>query len=269
MKYVFLTVAALAVCFGVSYLLARLLRRHFSDPRKKLKTFAVTFLGGIILILLIGLGYMSIYARAGEQAKAALQGNDTVTVSEINGGWFFDGPSETEAIVFYPGAKVDSAAYAPLMLRLAEKGYDCFLAEMPFHFALLDSDAADTFISAYSYDTWLMAGHSMGGMTAAAYASAHADIVDGVILLAAYPAEDIADGMKLCSIYGSEDGCLERNVYSSSKSFWPSGAMEAVIDGGNHALFGDYGEQKGDGSALITGEAQQAFTAETIADYFG
>jgi len=163
-KYIILTVAVLVICFGLAYLPARLL--HFSAPRKMFKRLVVTFLFGIVLMALVGLGYLSVYYSAGTQALAALQGNAYVSVQEIDGGYFFDGPGRSDAIVFYPGAKVDAAAYAPL-LQLAEAGYDCFLAEMPAHIALLDSNAADAFISAYAYDTWIMAGHSMGGMVEA------------------------------------------------------------------------------------------------------
>ena len=41
-----------------------------------------------------------------------------------------------------------------------------------------------------------------------------------------------------------------------------------MIDGGNHAQFGDYGEQDGDGKATITPEEQQRQTAEEIVNFF-
>ena len=37
-----------------------------------------------------------------------------------------------------------------------------------------------------------------------------------------------------------------------------------MIPGGNHAQFGDYGPQRGDGEAVITPDEQQTQTAQTI-----
>jgi hypothetical protein len=37
----------------------------------------------------------------------------------------------------------------------------------------------------------------------------------------------------------------------------PGNHKEYVIQGGNHAQFGDYGEQKGDGTAAISAQEQQ------------
>ena len=43
--------------------------------------------------------------------------------------------------------------------------------------------------------------------------------------------------------------------------------IELVLEGGNHAGFGAYGEQKGDGMADITSIQQQVETAEAIMDF--
>jgi len=42
---------------------------------------------------------------------------------------------------------------------------------------------------------------------------------------------------------------------------------EIVLQGGNHAGFGYYGLQKGDGKADITTEQQQMETAKAIAEF--
>ena len=42
---------------------------------------------------------------------------------------------------------------------------------------------------------------------------------------------------------------------------------EVVIDGGNHAQFGSYGVQKGDGTAEISASDQLEITAEKIIDF--
>ena len=167
-------------------------------------------------------------------------------------------------MIFYPGAKVDTEAYLPLMKRIADNGVDCFLADMPLRLALLNKNAADQFISHYSYDCWLLGGHSMGGMVAAGYAAQHPDKVDGVVLLAAYPNEKMNDAAGLLSIYGTEDGVLNRKAYEKPKPLFPPLFTEIVMNGGNHSQFGSYHLQSDDGEASITASEQQAQTAFAI-----
>ena len=69
------------------------------------------------------------------------------------------------------------------------------------------------------------------------------------------------------SLYGSEDGVLDREKYDSSKSNLPEKFTEVVIDGGCHAGFGLYGPQKGDGIPALTAEEQIKITARAVADF--
>ena len=72
------------------------------------------------------------------------------------------------------------------------------------------------------------------------------------------------DSEKLLSIYGSNDGCLSRNEYRESKGLWPKLRTELIINGGNHAGFGYYGPQKGDGEAEISPYEQQSWTIDSV-----
>ena len=217
-----------------------------------------------ILCLVAGFFYLNIHYSAEEEALAVLSDPDGATVTKIDGGYRVDGPGERVAMIFYPGAKVDTEAYLPLMKRIADNGVDCFLADMPLRLALLNKNAADQFISHYSYDCWLLGGHSMGGMVAAGYAAQHPDKVDGVVLLAAYPNEKMNDAAGLLSIYGTEDGVLNRKAYEKSKPLFPPLFTEIVMNGGNHSQFGSYHLQSDDGEASITASEQQAQTAFAI-----
>ena len=47
-----------------------------------------------------------------------------------------------------------------------------------------------------------------------------------------------------------------------------SGSLrELVIDGGNHAQFGNYGEQRGDGKSVISGQDQQNQAVEAVREF--
>lgn len=64
------------------------------------------FLFIVIALLLILFGaffvYFSIYYHATEEAHAALKSDERVKVSQTNYGWFFDGPSDRDALIFTP-----------------------------------------------------------------------------------------------------------------------------------------------------------------------
>ena len=49
--------------------------------------------------------------------------------------------------------------------------------------------------------------------------------------------------------------------------YLPEDALTYVIDGGNHANYAYYGEQKGDGEATITREEQQEELLDLMAFY--
>ena len=51
---------------------------------------------------------------------------------------------------------------------------------------------------------------------------------------------------------------------AGAKGYWPENFTEKVISGGNHAQFGSYGAQKGDGQASITAAEQQKQTSDEI-----
>ncbi len=262
MKYLFYTLAAVIVLFGISWLFVSLLagKRKLSVGKKA----SLSVLVSILLLLLSGLGYFSVYYHADETAKHALSDDGVVTAMKGNGVYFFDGPGEDRALVFYPGAKVEAEAYAPLMREISRFGIDCFLVEMPLNFALLGIDRADEIISRYDYEEWILSGHSLGGVAASNYASKHPEEVDEVILLASYPNSPLSDDQRLLLIYGSEDGCLGREQYENSRINWPANSEEIVLEGGNHAQFGSYGKQKGDGEAAVSPERQIADTVEMI-----
>lgn len=220
----------------------------------------------ILLIFLLLTGgafvYLMQYYHASGKAVGALSSDGKVKVSETVNGWRFDGPGRESAVIFYPGAKVDARAYAPLMHRLAENGRDAFLVKMPFRMAFFNMNAASDLIGKYNYQHWYLMGHSLGGVAASSYAADHQKNVDGLILLASYPTEKI--NCPLVSIRGSRDGVLKLDPYQKARSYWPRKSEEVIIAGGNHAQYGDYGVQKGDKTATVSRSSQQEQTAEVV-----
>lgn len=264
MKYIILSLAALAVSIALSVIITRCL-----TGKKKTKPVFRAIIGTILaaaLFLGIAMIYLSLYYRADEDALKYLKSTENVTVTKTDTAWFFDGEGRDKALIFYPGGKVEETAYAPVLHKLAERGVDCFLIKMPFRMAVFGANKADDIIRAYDYDEFFIAGHSLGGSMAAGYALSHPDDLTGVIMLASYPTGKLDDSMKYLSIYGSNDCVLEKDTYEKSKSDWPMNAKELIIEGANHSQFGRYGLQRGDGEALISCDEQEDRTVEAILD---
>ena len=213
----------------------------------------------LIVLVLASVVYLTDYYPAAEDDGVFKD----VRVSQEEGLMTFDGPGTGSALIFYPGGKVEYSAYAPLMSRLAESGIDCFLVDMPVNLAFFGVDKADEIIETNDYNKWFIGGHSLGGVAAAMYAADHD--LDGLILLASYPTDEIDE--PVLSVYGSEDGVLDMEKYEEAKELLPEDSSEVVIAGGNHAQFGDYGEQDGDGVATITADEQQDATVNAILEF--
>ena len=218
----------------------------------------------IVVLALAAALYVSDYYRAGETAAACIEDPAPIEVREFTRGLVFDGPGKEKALIFYPGAKVEYTAYAPLMKRLAEEGMDCFLVRMPLNLAVFAKNRASEIISENEYDNWYIGGHSLGGAVAALYAADND--LDGLVLLAAYPTKEIDE--PVLEVYGTCDGVLEMDKLEEGDQYLPEDNMEVEIRGGNHAQFGDYGAQKGDGKAEISAEEQLETTVEAIKEFF-
>ena len=177
-----------------------------------------------------------------------------------------EGRDPIAGLIFYPGGKVEHTAYTPLMEALASEGILCVLVEMPFRLAVLDMNAAEGIPEAFpEVEHWYMGGHSLGGSMAASYLSSHTEDFAGLILLGAYSTADLSQsGLSVLSVYGSEDGVLNREKYAEYRPNLPEGFAETVIEGGNHAFFGAYGEQEGDGTATVTPAEQVRETVAAI-----
>lgn len=204
------------------------------------------------------------------EALSAINSTELVEVVSRNDYQAFIPKDETgqDGLIFYQGGKVEAEAYAPLMEALAEEGIPSYLVDMPFNLAVFDINAASTVINEESnVENWYLAGHSLGGAMASSYAEKNADQLAGLILLASYSAVDLTEvDLPTLLIYGTADEVLDKERYEESRSFVRN-MEELVLEGGNHAQFGDYGEQVGDGTATMSASEQLKETVEGIVNF--
>lgn len=264
MKYALICSLILILCIGIGIGISLIIRKQ-TKLKKKRYVFLFTSIISIFLLFVCFFSYVGIYYHADSSVKEYLKSSDSVTVTKISSGYYFDGKGSNKAIIFYPGAKVEYTSYALLMYDLASEGIDCFLVKMPFNLAFFGSNKANSIIKNYDYESYYLMGHSLGGSMASLYASSNSDKIDGVILLASYSTKKL--DMDVLSIYGSNDGCLNLKEYEKNKTNLPSNYKEVIIDGGNHAQFGSYGKQKGDKKATISNELQKKYTICKIIDF--
>jgi len=220
-----------------------------------------------VLALVLGCGlYVGDYYRA-EETVMSLPASVLVEAADDRIVFL---PEEASAgLIFYPGGKVEFTAYAPLMAKLAERDVLCVLLKMPLNLAVLDMDAAAGIPEQFpEVESWYLAGHSLGGSMAASFAGKQADTYDGLILLAAYSTEDLTEtGLEVCSLYGDRDGVLDLEKYREYRNHLPEDTLELVLEGGNHAGFGSYGTQAGDGTSALEAGAQIQWTVDRILEF--
>lgn len=182
-----------------------------------------------------------------------------------------EGPSGT-GVVFYPGARVEAEAYvaswAPVVART---GVTVVLPDLRLNLALLDSARGESAVEAApEISEWYLGGHSMGG----AFAAQHLGTGDGdtewagLVLWASYAIESAEladrDELRVLTVSGGRDGVLTPDGVAERRPNLPEGAVVEVVEGMNHAQFGAYGGQVGDGDPEMTdAEAHAALTEIT------
>lgn len=229
----------------------------------------------LLLMLALGAGAFVLWATTpdGEllpEALAAMTSDSHVTVTTND--WLAFIPNDappTAGLILYPGARIQPEAYAPLARQIAEAGYLAVIVYVPLNLATLNPSVASAVIENFSaIDTWVVGGHSRGGVAAAMFAADNPQSVDGLVLLASFPANDtLADtAMGTVSIYGTNDGLLNMSDVLAAESSLPPQTHFVAIAGGNHSQFGYYGLQSGDGEATISREEQIGQTVAEILD---
>lgn len=237
-----------------------------TKDRKKL-----VIISTILIILAVGIiAWLNDSYKPQTLAKEALVSDSLVEVNVgKNISFTPKNVKPTKGFIFYPGAKVEPEAYAPMCKEIAKEGYEVVIADMPFNLAIFSYKKAQKIINQYSdIETWVVGGHSLGGTMAAKFASEN-NTVDGVVLLASYPMGDELKNMSkdVISIWGSKDGVVNFENLIKSKEKLPKDTTYVEIEGANHAQFGDYGQQKGDQDPTITKEEQMDISIDNIVKF--
>lgn len=171
-------------------------------------------------------------------------------------------------VIFYPGGRVHHLSYLPVLQRLVRMGYPVFLVRMPCYLAVFDYQRAEKVMAKHpEVPHWVIGGHSLGGAMAAHYAARQPERFRGLFLWGAYPSEkDDISGLELPvqMICADCDGITTQEKVARVRAQLPSNTRWKVIEGGNHAQFGDYGPEKKDIPAELPAKTQWDLIAEEM-----
>jgi dienelactone hydrolase len=203
-----------------------------------------------------------------QTAYDSLASSETVLVTIGDLISFKPDPMPKTGLIFYPGGHVDARSYAPLAHAIAEENYLVVIAKMPFNLAVFNKNAALKIIEENPLvENWVIGGHSLGGAMAASLVYDEPELFKGLVLLASYPPEnnDLSTvNIDVVTIYASNDLLATPDKIDASLDLLPPDTVSVLIEGGNHAQFGYYGVQGGDGEPEISLDQQQTITLIAI-----
>lgn len=181
--------------------------------------------------------------------------------------------SSNTGFMFYPGGLVDPHGYLELASMFANSGigHHVIIAKMPANLAVLDAKAAVKILKEFPDEQWVLGGHSLGGAMACSLLDKESERFEGLVLMASYPSTstDLSkwEGAVL-SLTASNDMVVDQAKFLEGKALLPPLASYYDIAGGNHSGFGTYGDQKGDGEANISREAQHLIIIEQMQNFY-
>lgn len=230
----------------------------------------------LLTIIIIGVLGMIVWSKTGTYparmvALSALETTNKVTVTQDKWITFTPVGMVETGLIFYPGGLVEPGAYAPILHRIAEDGVLVIIVPMPLNLAIFNPGAANSVIENFPNITkWFLAGHSLGGATAAIFADNNSTKIDGLALWDSYPpnSADLSDNtISVLSIFGTTNNFPNTDNFNDKKHLLPEDTIFIAIEGASHAQFGDYGPQKGDVVPSISLAEQHERVAEIMLDF--
>lgn len=221
---------------------------------------------GALAALLVMIFFFLIWAntpyRADRAATLEVFRNGNVTVTTVDEGILMqpaadsaDAPNSPVGLIFIPGARVDPYAYMFQLSGVVEEyGATVLITKPTLNLAFFDRRGVDDVTTAApDIDRWFVGGHSLGGVRACLMTPDAA--LEGLVLFGSYCANDVSDsGLTVLSVAGENDLLSDLATIDEAAPLLPADAQFIVIEGANHASFGDYGVQSGDGERTITSD---------------
>lgn len=183
---------------------------------------------------------------------------------ETNDAFLFGDEDAPVNIIILPGGLVTSEAYLYLASELYLKGYQVTIVKPPLYLSILAPNQAKAYLEDDMKN--VIIGHSLGGTVGSMVA--YDEAIDYLVLLGSYSTKDITS-TNVLTITASEDKVLNDAAFDDAKANLSADARFEVIEGGNHAQFGWYSDQTGDGEPTISLLQQQRDVLYLVTDFIG
>ncbi|WP_071130696.1 alpha/beta hydrolase [Enterococcus timonensis] len=224
----------------------------------------------LLITILVIVGGSLVYVKQATYQPTETAEKSAASAKENNDALYFPPASTSEKpmILFYSGALVTEKSYSIWAEQLAQAGYPVYLLQLPMHLAIFSPNAAKKIVEKNPSQDYIIGGHSLGGVMASRFAAQTSDSqLKGIFYLASYPDEkgSLADkNLSALSVTATNDEVLNQKTWQESQKFLPADTTLIEIRGGNHAGFGSYGKQKGDGTAAISNNQQQEMLTDIL-----
>ena len=220
------------------------------------------FLIALVAVILVGLIGGHIYLRNQVHNATPDAAKVAQTATNKDGTLYFGKKDAPMTVIFYPGALIKPSAYSLWAKEVAADGYRVAIVNFPYELAVFGSNKADQVLK-NNQKPYVIGGHSLGGVMASRYAANHqSKRLKGVFFLASYPDEKgKLKNLPVLSLTAGKDKVLNWTAYQEAKDYLPGDTIYDEFHEGNHAGFGDYGQQKGDGKAEVSDKIQQQWVA--------
>ena len=246
---------------------------------RRFTTILVAVVGVLVIVVVAFLVWANILFQGEREPSLAAWRSNAVEISGADdGSWVLEPTSGATdvGLVFVPGAKVHPSAYLFKLSGIVEAtGMTVVITHPTLNLAFFDTRPLSTFTDhVEGVDRWFVGGHSLGGVRACQLAGqgltdAAADPhVAGVVLFGSYCANDLSDAdLAVLSFVGTEDGLSTPETVAEAAPQLPDDTVTVLLEGANHASFGDYGPQPGDGVATIGSDEVRELIAAATAEF--
>ncbi len=239
---------------------------------RRVRTVGVLALAALLAVVMIFLAWAHAVAQGERPATMAAFGDERIRIETVAEGILMT--PETEAadvgVIMIPGARVDPYAYMDkLRDAVVESSAPILIVRPAINLAIADPRDLGALIGDVdAAERWVVAGHSLGGtracLVAAGAEESGDDRLAGLLLLGSYCANDLsATDLPVLSVGAENDGLSTPEEIAARADALPASTRFVEIPGANHASFGDYGVQAGDGPVTADDdEVRAVLTAE-------
>lgn len=217
--------------------------------------------------------------------ESAFLGGANFVTAETDDYILLTPPDSTRdvGLLFVPGGLVDAHAYLPALQRFTTDHHiRVVVVKVRSNLAITNAGQVKKVREQLVLPSWIIGGHSLGGVVASMAVDSDPDLYDGLFFLGSYALPDLsAWDEPVLNIFAENDGLTALEDVENAAALLPPAtwvdyaalvnfgdahghALHFILPGGNHAGFASYGDQSGDGEATITTDQQHALWTQIV-----